>query len=204
MRKQIKIEWAAIKVGISAVERGLASGKYPVPPKSMEQLLIVGEDHRFWHHCGVDIFALCRAFWRSLHGSRQGGSTIAMQLVRTLTGSYERSFPRKVREVVLAILVTSIYGRERLPAYYISLAYYGWRMNSFSQACSRLRLDPLSMRSADAAGLVARLKYPEPRVTGARRKTQIKKRTTHLLSLAFSDQVNHPSVPQDAMWISSK
>ena len=47
------------------------------------KMLVVGEDHRFWWHFGVDPIGLMRAFWRTIfQHRREGGSTIAMQLER--------------------------------------------------------------------------------------------------------------------------
>lgn len=204
MRKRLTTQWQEIKNGIAGVERDLASGAYPAPSPLMERLLILGEDRRFWHHYGVDLVALCRAIWECLHGSRQGGSTIAMQLVRTLTGSYERCWARKAREIVLAILLTSVYGRERLPTYYICVAYYGWRMNNFKQACERLHIAPQTISTSYAAAIIARLKYPQPAHITTWRRSQIRRRACHLLLLAFPDKPELSNMQPDVLWMDSK
>ena len=145
-------------------------------------LLIVGEDHRFHRHAGVDPIALCRAFWKTVFcRKRQGGSTIAMQLVRNLTGRYERTLYRKFREIVLAIRMTRYVDRHLIPIIYIQVAYYGSGMNGFEQACSRLGLRASSMTEFDAAKLVARLKYPQPREYSTQWELRIRLRTLHLL-----------------------
>ncbi len=75
-----------------------------MPTTQMCKFLIVGEDHRFYYHPGVDILALCRAVWKNVFsGTRQGASTIAMQFVRTITGRYEKTWRRKVIEIFLAV-----------------------------------------------------------------------------------------------------
>src|SRR5207249_1490777 len=68
-------------------------------------------------------------------------------------------------------------------AVYLSIGYYGWRMNGYRQACRRLGLAPHSPSSDDAARLVARLKYPEPRRASAHRTSQIERRGKHLRAL---------------------
>ena len=152
------------------------------PNPSMCRLLVLGEDHRIALHPGVDPLALCRAGWRTfVRGRREGGSTIAMQLVRVLTGRFERSWRRKVHEMVLAVLVTRHVPRAELPALYLSVAYFGWRMNGLSQACRRLRIDPTTCYLRESAMLVARLKYPEPRVCSPARRLQITRRAEYLM-----------------------
>jgi membrane carboxypeptidase/penicillin-binding protein PbpC len=147
----------------------------------MCRLLILGEDHRYNIHPGVDPIAICRALWRTYFCRRpEGGSTIAMQLVRTISGRYEKTPTRKILEIVLAVRLTKHVDRERLPCLYLWVAYYGWRMNNFLQACDRLSIDPNSSSLEDAAQLVARLKYPEPRISNLERKRKIEVRCAYL------------------------
>lgn len=151
----------------------------------MIEFLILAEDHRFFRHPGVDPWALCRAGWKTYFcHSRQGGSTIAMQLVRTLTGRRERSCERKALEIALAWRLSRYLSRDRLPVLYLWCAYYGWRMSNFRDACTRLGLNPASTTALDDALLVARLKYPEPRYHDHRSTRRIRRRALHILSLA--------------------
>lgn len=153
------------------------------PNAQMSRLLVLGEDHRFVSHPGVDPLALCRAAWRTYgRGRREGGSTIAMQFVRVLTGRFERNWRRKIDEMVLAVHVTRHVPKVELPALYLSVAYYGWRMNGFTQACRRLDLNPGSCSLRDSAMLVARLKYPQPRHCSATRWEQIILRSEYLMA----------------------
>ena len=157
------------------------------PTHQICQLLVAGEDHRFHYHPGVDPIALCRAIWKTVFcDRRQGGSTIAMQLVRTVTGRYELTCQRKLLEIILAVRLTRHIGRDRLPAVYLWVAYYGWKMNDFNQACSRLRIDPLSASKLEWAMLVARLKYPEPQSFHREQMRRIQCRALHLMSLRDS------------------
>lgn len=148
----------------------------------MCRLLILGEDHRLAWHPGVDPLALCRAAWRTYgRRRREGGSTLAMQLVRVLTGRFDRSWRRKFDEMALAILVTRHVPKAELPALYLSVGYYGWRMNGLAQACRRLGIDPACCSLHESATLVARLKYPQPRGYSAARWQQIANRSEYLM-----------------------
>lgn len=173
--------WAALRPLVDAA-RTRAAGAEHQPSYGMCRLLVLGEDHRIARHPGVDPFALCRALWRTYaRGRREGGSTVAMQLVRVLTGRFERSWRRKASEIVLAIRLTRYLPPGELPALYLSVGYYGWRMSGFVEACQRLSIDPRRCSLREAAMLVARLKYPEPRVCSARRRSLILKRSEYLM-----------------------
>ena len=105
-----------------------------------------------------------------------------MQLVRVLTGRFERSWRRKTEEMVLAVLATRYLSRAELPALYLSVGYYGWRMNGFVQACRRLEIDPGRYSLEEAAMVVARLKYPQPRHGSRERWRQIVRRSEYLMA----------------------
>ena len=154
------------------------------PPLLAQQLLISGEDHRFFLHGGVDPIAVCRAIWRgAVLGRPEGASTIEMQIVRIATGRLERSLGRKLLEMGLATLVTRAIPKEALPSVYLQIGYFGWHMNGFEAACNRLGVNAATMSPEQTAGLVARLKYPQP--SGARpgRWEQIGTRAQHLVQL---------------------
>lgn len=184
-------EWSSLRNKVDHIIAELESSDSPKPTHQMCQLLVVGEDHRFQYHPGVDPIALCRAIWKTVfYGSRQGGSTIAMQLVRTVTGHFEKTSKRKLLEINLAVRLTRHIGRDRLPALYLWVGYYGWRMNNFNQACSRIHLDPLSASDLETAMLIARLKYPEPRTMQRERMRRIQRRAAHLMALRTSKEEN--------------
>ena len=177
-------EWRRVRTSIDSLEKEIEEAAFPCPTQRMCKLLIAGEDHRFNSHPGVDTVALCRAAWNTyFHGSRQGGSTIAMQLVRTLTGRYERTVVRKISEIVLAVCVTWRVPKGRIPLLYLWCAYYGWRMNNFREACTRLKLNPTTASIHAEAELVARLKYPQPKQFNPERMNTIRQRGLHLIEL---------------------
>ncbi len=176
--------WEELRSSLDKVQADIEFNSALWPTNHVCQLLIIGEDHRFYRHIGVDPIALCRAVWKTIFcRKRQGGSTIAMQLVRTLTGRYEKTAYRKLREIVLAIRLTRYIERDSIPIIYVWVAYYGSGMNNYKQACSRLGLEADLMSDVDVAKLVARLKYPEPRRYSAQRESQIWLRALHLLEL---------------------
>ena len=74
-------------------------------PQNVRDATVAIEDERFYHHRGVDLEGIVRAAFKNASTGKalQGGSTLTMQLVRTLyTGNREKTFKRKVREAKLA------------------------------------------------------------------------------------------------------
>jgi len=179
----IENDWLQVKMKIQAIQNQLHLKGTPSIPAVLQEMLVYGEDHRFSLHCGYDIRALLRAAYRTIRGHPQGGSTIAQQLARVVTGRFDRSIYRKLRELRLAVRITESFPREQIPALYLMVAYFGWRMNGLVQAYHRLNLTPIGLSDEQAAGLIARLKYPEPRISPERRTRQIAKRTAHILKL---------------------
>ncbi len=183
-RVLLRQEWQALQPQLANLYRAHLQDPDSAPPWIAQALLISGEDHRFFDHFGVDFIALCRAVWRGcVLGRREGASTIEMQLVRVLTGRFERTCTRKIREIGLATMLGSAIPKHDLPALYLRIAYYGTGMENFSAACAGLRLVPGSMSPRQAATLVARLKYPEPSQLSDMRREQLARRTDYLLTL---------------------
>jgi len=146
------------------------------------EFLVAAEDHRFWQHHGVDLIALVRAFWKTtIHKKREGGSTVAMQLVRTITGNYNLSLCRKVWEIYYALKVSFMLEKHEVLKIYLSVAYFGWNMHGIEQACKRLGYDIQNLTIHEAASLIARLKYPEPRSFSKPKSKLIFYRADHII-----------------------
>lgn len=154
------------------------------PSNSLVKLLVSGEDRRHGTHAGFDIRAIIRATIRNiLQHRREGASTIEQQLVRVLTNRFERTFRRKLREILLASLVAEYIDKRHLPAIYLQVGYFGTEMTGLDATCSRLGLNSKVLTLWQAALVVARLKYPEPRKMSKRRSKQITTRALHLIHL---------------------
>lgn len=177
--------WQLLQRAVDGLQADLTAAYPLVPSPRMCAYLVLAEDRRFPHHPGFDPLALCRAAWyTSFDGQRQGGSTIAMQLVRTVLGRREPTLRRKAAEVVLAFRLSRYVPVERMPALYLWAAYYGWDMEGFCRAYQRLGIDPRRSTPAEDAGLVARLKYPQPRFHNAAQLARIRTRVAHIVRLA--------------------
>jgi membrane carboxypeptidase/penicillin-binding protein len=165
------------------IVRELRTIVVPTLSINLTNALIEGEDHRFRMHAGVDLWAVTRAllntFWV---GRRQGASTIQQQLVRVATGRYEITLRRKIREMALGIALGRYFSQDEILALYLVKGYYGYEMSGLIRGCERLCISPAMASPAEAASLVARLKYPEPRVNSPTQRERIFRRTQHILA----------------------
>jgi penicillin-binding protein 1A len=182
----LKREWHDLRLELAALYAAHIADVAGCPPLLAQQLLISGEDHRFFVHAGVDLIAVLRSMWRrTVLGRVEGASTIEMQVVRVISGRYERTLRRKVREIGLAVLVGQVVPKNALPSIYLRIGYFGWRMTGFAAACRRIRRRPNSLSPFETAALVARLKYPQARTLSRRKGDRISRRARHLLSLHY-------------------
>ena len=128
-------------------------------PEHLQHAFIAIEDHRFYSHPGIDPIALGRAVVRNLgdSGAREGGSTLTQQLARTLFLSNQKTYGRKAREAVLALMIDAQLTKEQvlelyLNRIYLSAGVYGVETMSrhlFGRPASKLNL----AESALIAGL---------------------------------------------------
>ena len=97
-----------------------------IPPRLVETVLAV-EDRRFYSHIGIDPFAIGRAVWRNLTkgGVVQGGSTITQQLAKNLFYSPQRTFVRKVKEALAAVVLETKYRKQDILESYLNEIYLG-------------------------------------------------------------------------------
>jgi penicillin-binding protein 1A len=151
-------------------------------PKTVILCLIVAEDHRFYLHHGADPIAITSAIVKNMINKHiRGASTIEQQFVRIVTCRYEITIKRKIKEIFLATTLPNIYSKIDIAGMYLSVAYFGWRMNGIVDACKRLNFDLSTITFDQCAALIDRLKYPEPKLFNETRYKQISQRTKKIL-----------------------
>jgi penicillin-binding protein 1A len=96
-------------------------------PQKLKDATVAIEDARFYKHKGVDYVGIIRAAVKNLESGKtvQGGSTITMQLVRTLYGSTDRSYKRKIREAKMAEEYEDEHDKDEILTEYLNTVPYG-------------------------------------------------------------------------------
>ncbi|MBD7965405.1 transglycosylase domain-containing protein [Fictibacillus norfolkensis] len=95
-------------------------------PEPVRQVFIATEDQGFIQHHGIDGKAIARAFiTNSSAGSvQQGGSTITQQLSRNLFLTHERTYDRKLKELLISYQIEQQLSKERILELYINSIYF--------------------------------------------------------------------------------
>lgn len=96
-------------------------------PEILLEATIAAEDKRFYSHSGFDIFGIIRAFYKNVRDGEitQGASTITQQVARTIFLSQEKSYDRKIKELVLAVELEKRYSKSQILEYYLNNIPYG-------------------------------------------------------------------------------
>ncbi|MBA3861335.1 MAG: penicillin-binding protein, partial [Solirubrobacterales bacterium] len=100
-------------------------------PDAVKDATVAIEDRRFYQHEGVDFEGVVRAAMANLNSGEtvEGGSTLTMQLVRTLYISNEQTFERKIREAKLAEELENVHsgpeGKKWILTKYLNSVPYG-------------------------------------------------------------------------------
>lgn len=113
-------------IGQFFIERRLYT-PYAQIPKTLTQAVIAVEDTRFLEHPGLDLVGIGRAAWTNLKkgGRFQGASTITQQLARALFLSPERTYSRKIKELILALKMEWVLTKDQILEMYLNQIYFG-------------------------------------------------------------------------------
>ncbi|WP_431821160.1 penicillin-binding protein 1A [Burkholderia sp. F1] len=105
-------------------------------PDSLKKAILAIEDARFYDHGGVDLTGIIRAGFVALtngHAS-QGASTITMQVARNFFLSSEKTYTRKIYEMLLAYRIERALTKDQILEVYMNQIYLGQRAYGFASA----------------------------------------------------------------------
>jgi len=93
----------------------------------VQQAILANEDTRFYQHFGIDPIGIIRAVVVNIRqGSLvEGGSTITQQLAKNMFLTQERTFIRKVKEAILAVLIDYKFSKQEVLQAYLNQVYFG-------------------------------------------------------------------------------
>ncbi len=96
-------------------------------PNSLKYAIIATEDKNFYKHRGFDTFGLMRSVLANLRAGsfKQGASTITQQLARILFLSNERTFDRKIKELIIAHRIEKTISKDEILEMYLNSVYLG-------------------------------------------------------------------------------
>ncbi|SMG60208.1 penicillin-binding protein 1A [Paraburkholderia susongensis] len=105
-------------------------------PDSLKKAILAIEDARFYDHGGVDLTGIARAGFVALTNGHatQGASTITMQVARNFFLSSEKTYTRKIYEMLLAYKIESKLTKDQILEVYMNQIYLGQRAYGFASA----------------------------------------------------------------------
>ena len=131
-------------------------------PDVMKNAILAIEDARFFQHSGIDYIGMVRAALANVGRSKsQGASTITMQVARNVYLSSEKTFTRKIYEVLLTFKLEHTLTKDQILEIYMNQIYLGNRAYGFAAACETYFGKPLKdITVAEAAMLAGLPKAP--------------------------------------------
>ena len=132
-------------------------------PENLINAVIVTEDKSFFSHPGVDFKGVIRAAYTNIKKRRivQGGSTITQQLAKNLFLTPERSFTRKLHELILSFWLEMRFSKEQILSIYLNRVYLGsgtYGVQAASEKYFNKKVEDLSLY--ESAVIASLLKAP--------------------------------------------
>lgn len=129
-------------------------------PEEFIQALLAAEDAAFFDHRGVDPRGLARAGLELVSSGgdiQSGGSTITMQVARNYLLTLDRTFTRKIREILLALQMERILTKEEIFELYVNKIFLGHRAYGIAAAAEVYYDKPLNELSLAQTAMIAGL-----------------------------------------------
>lgn len=120
-------------------------------PEHVKNAFIAIEDTNFYNHHGLNYKRMCKAALKNLasHSLKEGASTISQQLIKNTHLSSEKTFERKIKEIVLTKKLEKAHSKDEILDCYLNVIYYGNNCYGienaanyyFSKSASKLNLE---------------------------------------------------------------
>lgn len=132
---------------------------YSQIPAIMRDAMVSVEDRRFQSHFGVDPIAIARSVSVRLQRGRfaQGGSTITQQLARNIFLTNDKTWTRKLREIILALAMERKFSKDQILELYLNRVYFGGGAYGVDAASRKFFGHPATRLSLAEAAIIAGL-----------------------------------------------
>ena len=170
-------------IGQYYIERRFFTPLTDIPDTLVEAVISV-EDARFFEHPGLDVIGIVRAAWTNLRrgGKIEGASTITQQLARSLFLSSERTYTRKLKELILAYRIENRLSKEQILEMYLNQIYFGHGAYGVRAATQTFFEKPLAELTLEESALLAGLPKSPNNYSPYRNPERAKRRQEHVLA----------------------
>lgn len=179
-------------------------------PQHVQDSFIASEDANFWTHTGVDYGGIMRAIGRNLARGKkaQGASTITQQVARNFLLSTEKTYERKIREILLAQRIEEVFDKEHILYLYLNQIYLGsgaYGVEAASRAYFGKGVADISLaESAILAGLPQRPSDYSPHRHWDKARARQEYVLGQLLDKGFVDQPTYDAAMAEVVRIAPK
>ncbi|AMP09370.1 penicillin-binding, 1A family protein [Collimonas arenae] len=179
-------------------------------PADMKNAVLAIEDARFYQHGGVDVIGILRAVLTDvMHGgATQGASTITMQVARNVFLSSEKTYSRKIYEMLLAYKIETALSKDQILEVYMNQIYLGQRSFGFAAAArTYFGKDLKDITLAQAAMLAGLPKAPSaynPVVNPKRARIRQEYILKRMLELKFISQEQYDQALAEDIQVKTK
>jgi penicillin-binding protein 1A len=167
-----------------------------VPYKEIPQFVVdsfvAAEDQKFWTHTGIDYVGMVRAFFTNLRAGRakQGASTITQQVVKTFLLTPEKTFRRKIQEVILARRLETSLSKQEIMTLYLNQIYFGHGRYGVQEAARFYFGKEIDQLNIGEAALLGGLPQSPENISPHKNPQRAKDRQTYVLNnLALTGKI---------------
>jgi len=138
-------------------------------PDYVVQAFVDVEDKRFYEHKGFDLKRIAKAGFVNFttQSKSQGASTISQQLIKNALLSNEKTYSRKIKEIMLAIKLEKLFSKEEILEMYLNTIYFGSNAYGIENASkiyfNKSAKDLTLSEACCLAGLIKSPKYYSPK-----------------------------------------
>lgn len=157
------------------------------------------EDQRFYEHTGVDAIRVAAAVLRNVQAGRraEGGSTITQQLARQSFLSRDKTYRRKLKEVILAAHIEGVYDKNEILTLYLNKVYFGDGLYGVEAAARGYFGKPAAeLEVAEAALLAGLIQSPSSYAPTVNLDRALARRNVVLTAMASSGAIDAPAAEQ--------
>jgi penicillin-binding protein 1A len=189
----------------SLIEEFFRERRYRVPiadiPPLVRNAFLAAEDSDFFAHRGVDFLGITRAFLVNLRAGDvvQGASTITQQVVKALLLSPERSYERKVKEILLSFRLEQHLSKEQILELYLNQIYLGDGNHGVGAAARNYFGKSVQDLTAAEAAMLAGLPAAPSRYSPSRDPAAARKRQLYVLRRMLEERFLSAGEYQAAM-----